>query len=414
MNSQNGVPARTLPAGSLPTNNNSETEAKQFRFDTLRNISCPHDKKNGRKILTGQCPVGSILSFSTNKNVRDYLADAEGKKRKRYTQVHREIAKTLRENPEDFNVLNGGITIVAHDVTVNETQKTAELTLSSIINGSQSQGVIRDFFEECKEAEIDPNEAYVRYDIVVTDDEGLITETAISRNFQNDVAKAAILGRRGKFNELQEALQSKYVGLELKKRQTDFGDDFVQTENLLQVLWSLVPTELWLNEKEADNPNKVYTYSQRSRCLKDFELVFDRAHDSADPEYAKYHELYQFLLDLAPTAYELYERWHAHPDFRGTGLRSLERYADGSIKRVPDGLIFPILASHSAFMKKEGGRWKMEMPSTISDAEMIKSAKTAYMEIADSNPNVMGKSKACYTQLLDLAKLHRKFADMRS
>ena len=76
----------------------------------------------------------------------------------------------------------------------------------------------------------------------MTDDEGLITETAISRNFQNDVAKAAILGRRGKFNELQEALQSKYAGLELKKRQTDFGDDFVQTENLLQVSWSLVPT----------------------------------------------------------------------------------------------------------------------------------------------------------------------------
>ncbi|MGH9907364.1 MAG: hypothetical protein ACRD8U_17480 [Pyrinomonadaceae bacterium] len=65
-------------------------------------------------------------------------------------------------------------------------------------------------------------------------------------------------------------------------------------------------------------------------------------------------------------------------------------------------------------MKKEGGHWKMEVPATISDGEMIKSAKTAYMEIADSNPNVMGKSKACYTQLLDLAKLHRKFAEMRA
>lgn len=411
MNNQNGAYVRTGPAGSVPTKNSTET--KGLKFDTLRNISCPHDKKNGRKILTGQCLVGSILSFSTNKNVRDYLADAEGKKRKRYTQVHREIAKTLRDNPEDFNVLNGGITIVAHEVTVDEPQRMANLKLPSIINGSQSQGVIRDVFEECKNAGIDPNEAYVRYEILVTDDEGLITETAISRNFQNDVAKAAILGRRGKFNELQEALQTRYAGLELKKRQTDFGDDFVQTENLLQVLFVLVPSELWLNDKEADNPNKVFAYSQRSRCLKEFEFVFDRAHDTGDPDYAKYHELYQFFLDLAPTAYELYEEWHAHQEFKGTGIHSLDRYADGSIKRVPDGIIFPILAAHSAFMKKEGGHWKMEIPGTISDAEMIKSAKTAYMEIAKSNPNVMGKSKACYTQLLDLAKLHRKFADMR-
>lgn len=409
MNSQSSAPTRIAPSTETPIPNS----AKEFKFDSLRNISCPHDKKNGRRILTGHCLVSSILGFSTNKNVRDYLADAEGKKRKRYTQVHREIAKTLRENPEDFNVLNGGITIVAHEVTVDEAAKTAHLEMPSIINGSQSQGVIGDFFEECQQAGVDPNEAYVRYDIVVTDDEGLITETAISRNFQNDVAKAAILGRRGKFDELQEALQRQYTGLELKKRQTDFGDDFVRTENLLQVLWALVPGMLWLNDKEADNPNKVYTYSQRSRCLKDFELVFDRAHDPTDSEYAKYHELYQFFLDLVPTAYELYERWHAHQEFKGTGLRALERYPDGTIKRVPDGIIFPIVAAHAAFMKKEGGHWKMETPATISDAEMIKSAKTAYMEIADSNPNVMGKSKACYTQLLDLAKLHRKFADMR-
>jgi hypothetical protein len=414
VNNESGAHTRTIPAASVATETSTPaSQSKEFKFDSLRNISCPHDKKNGRKILTGHCLVSAILSFSTNKNVRDYLVDPEGKKRKRYTQVHREIFKTLRENPEDFNVLNGGITIVAHDLTVNESVKTAYLKMPSIINGSQSQGVIRDFFEECRNAGIDPNEAYVRYDIVVTDDEGLITETAISRNFQNDVAKAAILGRRGKFDELQEALQREYGELELKKRQTDFGEDFVQTENLLQVLWALVPSELWLNEKEADSPNKVFTYSQRSRCLKDFETVFDRAHDESDPEHPKYNELYQFLLDLAPTAYGLYERWHAHQEFGGTRLRSLERYTDDTIKRVPDGLIFPILAAHSAFMKKVGGHWKMEVPTTISDAEMIKSAKTAYMEIAGSNPNVMGKNKACYTQLLDLAKLHRKFAEMR-
>lgn len=414
MNTQASASDRTdLNAPETENTAASTSQVQDFQYDTLRNISCPHDKKNGRKILTGHCHVSAILSFSTNKNVRDYLADAEGKKRKTYTQVHRAIARTLKENAEDFNVLNGGVTIVAYDISVDETAKTARLNLPSIINGSQSQGVIRDVLKECQETGVDPTEAYIRYDIIVTQDEGLVTETAISRNFQNDVATVAILGRRGKFDELEAALQKKYKALELKKRQTDFSDDLVRTENLLQVLWALVPGELWLNEKEADNPNKVYTYSQRSRCLKDFETVYDRARDSSDPDREKYKELYQFFLDLAPTAFELYDKWHAHPEFRGTGLRALERNPDNSIKRVPDGIIFPILVAHSAFMKKEDGNWVMDVPETIADADLIKSAKTAYMEIADSNPNVMGKNKACYTQLLDLTKLHRKFAEMR-
>lgn len=403
-----------LPGSEQKSTSTHTSQFQEFEYDTLRNISCPHDKKNGRRVLTGHCLASAILSFSTNKNVRDYLADAEGKKRKTYTQVHRAIAKTLRENAEDFNILNGGVTIVAYDINVDESSKTALLKMPSIINGSQSQGVIRDVLKECQEAGVDPNEAYIRYDIIVTQDEGLVTETAISRNFQNDVATVAILGRRGKFDELEAALQRKFGTVELKKRQTDFGDDFVRTENLLQVLWALVPGELWLNDKEADNPNKVYTYSQRSRCLKDFEVVYDRARDSSDKEHEKYKELYRFFLDLAPTAFELYEKWHAHQEFEGTRLRSLERNRDGSIKRIPDGIIFPILAAYSAFMKKEGKHWTMVVPQTLTDADLIKSAKTAYMEIADSNPNVMGKNKACYTQLLDLTKLHRKFAEMRS
>ncbi len=415
MNTSIGASKRTIPTRFKSSEQSKPvSEFKEFKFDTLRNISCPHDKKNDRKILTGHCLVSSVLAFSTNKNVRDYLVDPEGKKRKRDTQVHRAIAKTLRDNAEDFNVPNGGITIVTYSIAIDEASKTAQLVTPSIINGSQSQGVIRDVFKECKATGVDPNEAYVRYDIIVTGDEGLITETSISRNFQNDVAPTAILGRRGKFDELEVAFQKNYPKLKLQKRQTDLGDQFVSPENLLQVLWAMVPGELLPDEKEPDNPNKVYTYSQRSRCLKAFDNVYDRAHNKADPEYRKYRDLYEFLLDLAPIAWGLYQKWHAHQDFKGTGLRSLERYEDNSIKRVPDGIIFPIMAAHSAFMKMDGVHWKMEIPATISDAELIKSAKTAYMEIADSNPNVMGKSKACYTLLLDLAKLHRKFADMRT
>ncbi len=73
-------------------------------------------------------------------------------------------------------------------------------------------------------------------------------------------------------------------------------------------------------------------------------------------------DLYQYYLDIAPTALDLYERWKAHQGFRGTGLRAIER--DGrEIKDVPEGIVFPILASLSAFVRKSGGAWKYAPPA---------------------------------------------------
>src|SRR5208337_3103341 len=118
----------------------------QFPFHSFRNISCPEDLENGRKVFTGQAPVTSVLPLSTDENVRDYLLDAEGKQRRRPTQVNLEIKDTLEKRPNNFSILNGGVVIVARGYDVDEQKKTLRLTDASIINGSQTQGVLRDFF----------------------------------------------------------------------------------------------------------------------------------------------------------------------------------------------------------------------------------------------------------------------------
>ncbi len=130
-----------------------------------------------------------MLQLQTDANVRDYLLEAEGKQRKRETQVNKEIRQTLESKPVVFSILNGGVVIVARKHEVDEQKKILRLTNPSIINGSQTQGVLRDFFEKLAAEDEEAPPIHIKYELIVTDDEDLIGEISIARNFQNDVAQ---------------------------------------------------------------------------------------------------------------------------------------------------------------------------------------------------------------------------------
>jgi hypothetical protein len=95
-------------------------------------------------------------------------------------------------------------------------------------------------------------------------------------------------------------------------------------------------------------------------------------------------------------------------------LRTIERNDDGTISEVPDGIIFPILASLSEFAVKTKTGWRIDPASNFDDAELIPVAKGVYIERPDSNPTVMGRSKACYTALQQITAIYRKLLVHRS
>lgn len=379
-----------------------------FQFHNVRNISSPEDLANNRKVYVGQAPLTSIISLPTDENVRDYLLEAEGKKRKVPTQVHRAIKDTLINNPEEFSVLNSGVVIVARNCEIDENKKTMFLQKPSIINGSQTQGVIRDFYEENKSLFVSGEFTYhIKFEIIVTDNSDLIADISIARNFQNDVMTISIAGRLGQLEELEQSIQAKIPNSKLQKSETKLSDDYVKTEKLLQVITALIPEELWFPRQEF---NKVYTYSMKAKCLKQFQEVFIKAKNPKDPEYYFFKELYQFFMDIAPQAIELYNKWKSHPGFSGTRLRSIERDDNSEIVEVPDGIVFPILSSLSAFAIKTSQGWKIDPPSIFNESELIKTAATIYKEIAAHNPNTMGKNKACYSMLYENTSLYKKFS----
>jgi hypothetical protein len=272
------------------------------------------------------------------------------KERRRETQVNEEIRTTIGKKPELFSILNSGVVIVARGHGIDEQKKVLLLKSPSIINGSRTQGVLRDFFARSADDGVERPPMHIKYEILVTDDD-LIGEISMARNFQNDVAKISIAGRRGRLDELEQSLRKKLPGASLQKSERALSDDHVPTQRLLQVITALIPPSLWPKPGETQNPNKLYAYSMKAKCLKEFDEIYVKAHDKRHPEHVKGKEIYQFYLDIAADAWRLYGKWKVHQGFKGAGLRCITR--DGrEIVDVPDGMIFPILASLSAFAKK--------------------------------------------------------------
>lgn len=302
---------------------------------------------------------------------------------------------------------------MARSCEVDDKKKTIKLSKPSIINGSQTQGVLKDFFEEYEL----PNDLvlHITFELIVTDDEDLIAEISIARNFQNDVLSISIAGRRGQLDELEKAMKEEDGSVKLRKKESQFhGEDFLNTEKLLQVLMVLTPPSLL--GKLDENECQVYAYNRKEKCIKEYAKIESEAKDTKHPEHQKSLALYNYFLQIAPQAWKLYKVWKSHPGFKGTRLRSIDRDHSGDVVEVPDGLVFPILSALAIFAEPGEGpekRWSIRPPSSFTETDLIKAAKTVYQEIALSKPHLMGKSRPCYTQLRQITALYKKLSTPR-
>jgi AIPR protein len=380
------------------------TDFTELSYHSLKNISSPEDLQNDRKVYAGSIRGDQVLSLSTDQNVREYLVDAIGKKNRRKTDVHRKIEDTLNERPENFPVLNSGLVIVARHAEIDDAKKIVRLQEPSIVNGAQTQGTLRDFFKKFQDKGADLPVVHTKFELIVTDDEDLIAEISIARNFQNDVMTVSIVGRLGMFEEIEEQFQlyeNTAPGMKLRKKETDRAEDFVRTERMVQVLTALTPASLWMRKFDNGVPTKAYTYSAQSKCLKEYRDIYTLAktESPADEPAEKRDErerakaVYQFFLDIVGPAWELYHKWKSHPEFGKTYLKNLDR------EDLPDGLIFPILASLSVFAEKDNkGKWRLDVPESV-EQQLVQAAKQVYMNLAGSSPIMMGRTQACYALL---------------
>jgi hypothetical protein len=83
---------------------------------------------------------------------------------------------------------------------------------------------------------------------------------------------------------------------------------------------------------------------------------------------------------------------------------------NGEVANVPDGIVFPILSALSVFVTRKRKGWVLQPVDRFDEKELIDAAAQVYMEIADHNPQTMGKSKACYWALLRITAIYARLA----
>ena len=272
----------------------------------------------------------------------------------------------------------------------------------NIISGAQTQGELKRYFDELTDPENSgspgPAGFHVRVEIVVDPDNASVVETAIARNTSNPVKDISQAGIRGHLDDLLFA-----VGEKIRMSVTDI--DVIETDDILRLTRLMMPSELFGGEKSPSE--RLLPYKNKSQCRSDFSAWYEAKNSD---EVAA--ERYKFTLDMARTALNEAAKWEKHPDWTGNHLsgetkdprtgrpiRAFRR-EKGKVVWVSGGIVYPMLAALSVFVRKNetNDRWELLIPSKFDDAKFIKNAADIFRG-ENLDPMAMGRSISAYNAL---------------
>ncbi len=378
-----------------------------LNYSILRNVSTSEELENDASTYSVVLPASEILKIGTEDNLRDYIP-AHNKKQR--SMVHRAIAATIRNERDRFSQMNSGFLIGAASAKVDDKRRTIVLSNASINNGAQSQGEIRMYFEECKELGITPDEFSVRAEIGIEPDRANRIKIAIARNTATKVQDISKAGKQGYFNELNDAFQRDFPKFEIAKSETSVGENLVDPRLLLQILWAMMPDDL-APENRRTIEARIRSYKNAASCLSDFVKLHDSK--SSNEENSR---RYQYFLDMAGSAWSRYEHWKSPEVWDSLRLRSdinqAVRDDQGTILKVHDGLLFPIMAALSKFVRfdENAARWVYKQPSVFQD-EMMAGAARRQLSAHEGKPMYMGRSSSAYEALQIMTEMAASFED---
>lgn len=376
-------------------------------FNSLRNVTPPEEEKVGRKRYCGNAYAGAFFEIPDHMNIRDYLqTEVNGKPIKKSTLVNDAMRSQLEGDRSLFPILNGGITIISSAITVDDKEKRIVLESPSIINGSQTRGVLKDYFLEFPPSKENPLPS-VDFEVILCTDERIAAEIAIARNYQNAVQPLSTYGARQVFKDFEAALRKRDPNVKLRKSETDVGPEYWDTEKIIQVVTAMMPGTVNmprpLKGKSGNDGIRVYAYAGKAVCLKDFAEVQSRAAEFVDAK--------NFFEDVAYDAWAEYKKLRSYPGFSGLHAVTKVKGAVGE-DGVPTGIVFPIMSALGKLaVRKLDGRWEFKIPRDFDLDDLCKQAKTTYQIPGPgrSNPQTMGKELACYLNLHAIVDSYLKY-----
>ena len=382
------------------------SEIHVLHYNSLRNVTPPEEESAGRRRYCGNARASEFFDIPDDLNIRDYLQEkVNGKPIKKETNVNKAMRDQLDGDRSLFPILNGGITLVAQEAALDDKDRKVKLHNSSIINGTQTCGVLREYFENHPEDAVYPT---VNFEIVVCSDKQLAAEITIARNYQNAVLPVSTYGARGIFNDLEAAVQAHDPSVELRKSETDVGEKYLDTEKLIQVITAMIPSTVAMPRpmkgKGGNEGIRVYAYAQKATCLKDYaEIVRNNE---------QYKEAKSFFEDVAWDAWKIYRSLRSYQGFSSLHCVTKDKTKQVAEDGVPTGIVFPILSALGKLARQlPNGHWELKTPSDFDLDDLCKQAKATFTVPGPgrSNPNVMGKELACYLNLHAIVDAYLKY-----
>ncbi len=326
-----------------------------LKFRTLRDISTKEDAEKNRRIFSGQAYTKDLIGIEEWGNVRGYLTtNKAGDKKINKRSVHAKILETLQRKPEDFNILNNGITIKCSGLDKPDSDRSlVKLKGATIVNGSQTLGVCEVFHntEPDKKVPIFFKLIYAK----PTDENRHVDKMiAITSNQQNAVKNISIAGKLGAFDELNSRLD-----VDIQRSESD--KEGFDIHKILRLVLLVMPNNIWDGYfTETLAGHKIY--GSKNKWLNRWIEVYDEK-DTNENAAA----IYKFTLDIAQEVLDMYYTLKRGAYLKGTGRQittGFRKDEDGGYI-VSDAWVFPLMYAMSSYVTERNGKWVLNCPKDI-------------------------------------------------
>lgn len=343
------------------------------------------------------------------------------------SHVSKAIKETLLDRPADFFLANRGSTIIAHDLNFDPKTGIAELTISDLENQGLADGATTDAVIASVQKELLGNKklddipedekpealknARLHLEIIVgLKDRERIGELVSGRNTSRQVRSWSLADFKGAFDPLKDVLERPDS---IFKGKVGYEENSPQDVNILEIVSVLTLFHPYFEEKgEPKAPTAAYTSKGKMDILltkeeyrEGYEALYPLTSDILklrDYIYANFGKRY--VEAFGPRA-KLGRRFGVETR-KTTDPHVLPLTGTKSDYIIPNGLIFPLLASFRVLIDFKNGSWKTN-PFEFFDnhgAQLIR-ALIDQLEFVGHNPNTAGKKKQIYINLHQTARL---------
>ena len=369
----------------------------------VKNTTSPEEKKNGSMHYTIVCSLKEILNLNVFENLR--IAYTSDESIKRITPKHKEIYQSFEDAPDRFIQRHSGFTVICNEIKVSSPQEyginTVTLDNASLINGAQTQDLLKNLLEDYEGVEAYEN-VNIRVEVLVEKAHDERIEIAIARNTSTNVSNLSIMGKKRYFDPLEIGVTN-ILGNDhrLQKSETDDG---IPTQTLLQTLRTMTPKEI-RDEYKSLKDSPVKSYSGKAMVLNEYKDMVDAEADGRVKNSRFESSVLNYYRSFAGYAWIEYGKWSSDKDWIPLWKKSDNYKKIGKYNQKDDSfdltwaILCPLLYGLQHFLYEEkSGSWKIKYSNSFD--------KKAYMNYVldrfkDSGfePQTFAKDRAYYQDL---------------